>query len=63
MWEMWFRDGQGRELIISKDSLLAMAARFDFNADEVLRTGETEFIAEDGEIVGGVFESPDNGRQ
>ena len=63
MWEMWFRDGQGRELIIGEGELKAMAARFDFDADEVLITGETEFIAEDDQIVGGVFKSPDNGRQ
>jgi hypothetical protein len=56
MWAIWFQDGQGRELILNRKELEAMAARFDFSADEVLRNGGADFTDADGDIIGGVFE-------
>lgn len=56
MWTIWFQDGQGRELISSKEELRTMAARFSFNADEVLRNGGADFTDADGDIIGGIYE-------
>jgi hypothetical protein len=56
MWTIWFQDGQGRELISSKEELKTMASRFSFNADDVLRNGGVDLVDADGDIIGGVFE-------
>ena len=56
MWTIWFQDGQGRELILNKEELRTMAARFDFSADEVLRNGGADFTDADGDIIGGIYE-------
>jgi len=60
MWTIWFQDGQGRELISSKEELKAMAARFDFDADKVLRNGGADFTDADGDIIGGIYEEEES---
>tara|TARA_B100000073_G_scaffold226596_1_gene188975 strand:- start:2954 stop:3151 length:198 start_codon:yes stop_codon:yes gene_type:complete len=53
---MWFQDGGGRTLINGRRELRKYAKKFDFDADEVIREGETEMLHElDGQVVGGVF--------
>lgn len=56
-WIMWFQDGGGRTLIFGEEELKQTAIRFDFDADEVLRHGSTEFIDEDGHVDGGVYQA------
>ena len=60
MWTIWFQDGQGRELILNKEELEAMAARFGFNADEVLRNAGADFTDADGDIIGGIYEEEES---
>lgn len=55
-WTMWFQDGGGRQLILGEQKLRSLADRYSFDADEVLLHGETEFLDEDGTVVGGVFQ-------
>ena len=53
---MWFQDGGGRTLISGRRELRKYAKQFDFDADEVIREGETEMLHElDGQVVGGVY--------
>ena len=52
---MWFQDGSERTEIWGRRELRKLAKRFDFNADEVLRDGETEMLDDDGDVIGGVF--------
>ena len=52
---MWFQDGQGRTLIWGRKELREFAKRYEFDADEVLHTGETKMLDNDGDVVGGVF--------
>ena len=59
---MWFQDGGGRTLINGRRELRQYAKKFDFDADEVIREGETEMLHElDGQVVGGVFREQSNG--
>jgi len=51
---MWFQDGGGRTLINGRRELRQYAKKFDFDADEVIREGETEMLDQFGEVVGGV---------
>ena len=52
---MWFQDGGGRTLINGRRELRKYAKKFDFDADEVIREGETEMLDQFSEVVGGVF--------
>ena len=52
---MWFQDGSERTEIWGRREFGKLAKRFDFNADEVLRDGETEMLDDDGDVIGGVF--------
>ena len=53
---MWFQDGAGRTAIWGRRELRKYAKQYDFDADEVIREGEIEFIDdEDGQVYGGVF--------
>ena len=53
---MWFQDGSGRTAILGRRQLRKYAKQYDFDADEVIREGEIEFIDKaDGQVVGGVF--------
>jgi len=52
---MWFQDGGGRTLISDRRELRKYAKQFDFNADEVIRHGETTMYDKDDVMVGGVF--------
>ncbi len=53
---MWFQDGGSRTTIWGREELKKYANQYDFNADEVIRTGETEMLCDlDGDIIGGVF--------
>lgn len=52
---MWFQDGGGRTLISGRRELRKYAKQYDFNADEVIREGETEMLDQFSEVVGGVF--------
>ena len=52
---MWFQDGQGRTAIWGRRELRKLAKRFDFDADEVLQTGETKMLDDDGDVVGGGY--------
>jgi len=62
-YKIWFRDGSkvptkgGVENEIDTDEeLRVMAARYDFDADQVLQHGETEMIDHDiDQVIGGVF--------
>ena len=54
-WVIWFQDGGGRTLVTSIEQLKKEALRFGFDAEEVLRKGQIDFIDEDGAIMGGVF--------
>ena len=60
-YKIWFRDGStvptkgGIENEIDTDTeLREMAAQYDFDADAVLQTGETEMVDND-QVIGGVF--------
>jgi hypothetical protein len=60
-YKIWFRDGSkvptkgGVDNEIDTDEeLREMAARYDFDADEVLQNGETEMVDND-QAIGGVF--------
>lgn len=53
---MWFQDGGGRTTIWSREELKKYANQYDFNADEVIETGETKMICDlHNDTVGGVF--------
>lgn len=53
---MWFQDGGGRTTIWGRRKLKEYAKKYDFDADEVIRIGETEMLCDlDGDIIGGVF--------
>ena len=53
---IWFQDGGGRKLLSGRKELRKEAKKFDFDADEVIRKGETEMLHElDGQVVGGVY--------
>ena len=66
---MWFQDGGGRTLICGRRELRQYAKRFYFDADEVIREGETKMLYNrflnsetkllygltDDEVVGGVY--------
>ena len=53
---MWFQNGESRTTIWGREELKKYAKQYDFNADEVIRTGETEMLCDlDGDIIGGVF--------
>ena len=52
---MWFQDGGGRRAIWGREELQKLAKRFDFNSDEVLQTGETKMLDDDGDVIGGVY--------
>ena len=52
---MWFQDGGGRQSIWGRRELRKLAKRFDFDADEIIREGETLMEDECGDTIGGVF--------
>ena len=53
---MWFQDGGGRTTIWGRRELKEYAKKYDFDADEVIRIGETEMLCDlHGDIIGGVF--------
>ena len=53
---IWFQDGGCRKLLSGRKELRKEAKKFDFDADEVIREGETEMLHElDGQVVGGVY--------
>tara|TARA_R100000734_G_scaffold13890_1_gene10265 strand:+ start:16 stop:210 length:195 start_codon:yes stop_codon:yes gene_type:complete len=53
---MWFQDGGGRTTIWGRRELKKYAKKYDFDADEVIRIGETEMLCDlHGDIIGGVF--------
>lgn len=52
---MWFDDGQGRTYISGKKELNEYAKRFNFDADEVWRHGQTKMLDDDGDVIGGVI--------
>ena len=53
---LWFQDGGGRTTIWGRRELIRYANQYDFDADEVASTGETNMIcAITEEVVGGVF--------
>ena len=58
---MWFQDGGGRTLINGRRELRKYAKQFDFDADEVIREGETEMLDQFSEVVGGGFREKNNG--
>jgi len=55
-FRMWFQDGDGGygKAIHGRRELKDLARQYDFNADEVIREGETEMLDQFGEVVGGV---------
>jgi hypothetical protein len=56
IFTMWFQDGGGRAAIWGRRELKEYAKKYDFDADEVIRTGETEMLCDlHGDIIGGVF--------
>tara|TARA_R100001463_G_C3438475_1_gene212293 strand:+ start:363 stop:557 length:195 start_codon:yes stop_codon:yes gene_type:complete len=56
IFTMWFQDGGGRTTIWSRRELKEYAKKYNFDADEVVRIGETEMLCDlDGDIIGGVF--------
>ena len=59
---MWFQDGAGRTLINGRRELRQYAKQYDFNADQVMREGETEMLDQFGEVVGGVTREKNDGR-
>ena len=60
IFTMWFQDGGGRTTIYGRRELKEYAKKYDFDADEVIRIGETEMVcASDGDIIGGVFKETD----
>jgi hypothetical protein len=68
MFKIWFNDGSkvsatcgGLNFINSKKELKKFSLSYDFNYDEVLNSGETNMLDEDGEIIGGVFRVKENG--
>ena len=68
MFKIWFNDGSkvsatggGLNFINSKKELKKFSLQYDFNYDEVLNSGETNMLDEDGEIIGGVFRVKENG--
>ena len=56
-FRMWFQDGDGGygKAIHGRRELKDLARQYDFNADEVIREGETEMLDQFSEVVGGVF--------
>ena len=53
---MWFQDGGARTFIYGRNELRQYSKKFNFDADEVIKDGETKmFNDRDGEIIGGVF--------
>ena len=52
---MWFQDGSGRTFIYGRNELRQYSKKFNFDADEVIREGETEMVDQFNEVVGGVF--------
>ena len=58
-YTIWFQDGEGRETFTGRTKLRELAKRYDFDANEVIKTGETKMISEElsdfGDVVGGVF--------
>ena len=67
MFKIWFNDGSkvsttcaGLNFINSKKELKKFSIQYDFNYDEVLNSGETNMLDEDGEIIGGVFKVVQN---
>mgnify|MGYP001189385664 FL=1 len=52
---IWFQDGGGRETFTGRTKLRELAKRYDFDADEVIKIGETEMLDEDKDVIGGVF--------
>tara|TARA_R100001510_G_C7599010_1_gene166219 strand:+ start:255 stop:449 length:195 start_codon:yes stop_codon:yes gene_type:complete len=52
---MWFQDGSDTPVIWGRRELRKYVKQFDFDADEVIKEGETEMLDEFGEVVGGVF--------
>jgi hypothetical protein len=62
MFKIWFNDGSsvaataGGNNYFDKDELHTLAERYDFDAAELLRTGETLMLDDQGETIGGVIE-------
>ena len=64
-YRIWFRDGSKvltksgvENEIDTDDELRVMAARYGFDAKQVLQYGETEMIDNDiDQVIGGVFTS------
>ena len=54
-YTIWFQDGGGRQENLTEDQMRKQSERFDFDADEVVESGEVTFIDEFGEEVGGCF--------
>ena len=62
MFKIWFKDGSsvaqtaGGYNLFDKDELPKLADQFGFDAAELLRTGETLMLDDQGETIGGVIE-------
>ena len=62
MFRIWFKDGSsvaqtaGGNNYFDKDELPKLADQFSFDAAELLRTGETLMLDDQGETIGGVIE-------
>ena len=54
-YTIWFRDGGGRQEYLTEERMREQSKRFDFDADEVVESGEVKFLDEDGDEVGGCF--------
>jgi hypothetical protein len=52
-YRIWWQDGSQAELF-AHEKILDMAARFDFDAYELIENGEIEMI-DDGQVIGGVI--------
>lgn len=52
---MWWQDGSNQTAIHGRRELRRMAKRFDFDPDEVIRSGETSMLDEDNDPIGGVY--------
>ena len=40
-YSIWLKDGEGPQEFLSEDQMRKAAVRFDFDAEEVITTGET----------------------
>lgn len=58
-YTIWFQNGEGRETFSGRAKLRELSKRYEFDANEVIKTGKTKMISEElsdfGDVVGGVF--------